>query len=351
MRFSFLKNTRLGTKFTFALLLFFIGGIALSWLALSRTLEQISKDQVNAKSEILIGTMNAVRHYTSSQVNPLLAEDLETEDIFISQSVPAYSAREVFEAFRANEEYSSFFYKEATLNPTNARDLADDFETGLVNRFRTESSLEELSGFRTLDGEEVFYTARPLAVGSEGCLRCHGDPAEAPTSLTNTFGSDDGFGWKLGEIVAAQVIYVPGERVSDATWLSLSIVMVIFIVVFALVILAINLLLGRNVVEPIRHLAGLAVLVRDDKLTSDAEEIEWLNPIAERGDELGQLSRLFQKMAQQVHEREKRLKKQLSMLRIEIDESKKQAEVAEITETDYFQELQQKAQKIRNKRK
>jgi hypothetical protein len=348
---SFLKSTRLGTKFTFALLLFFIGGIALSWLALSRTLEQISRDQVNAKSEILIGTMNAVRHYTSSQVNPLLAEDLETEDIFISQSVPAYSAREVFEAFRANEEYRSFFYKEATLNPTNGRDLADDFETELVNRFRGESGLEELSGFRTLDGEEVFYTARPLAVGSEACLRCHGDPAEAPTSLTNTFGSDNGFGWDLGEIVAAQVIYVPGERVSDATWLSLSIVMVIFIVVFALVILAINLLLGRNVVEPIRHLAGLAVLVRDDKLTSDAEEIEWLDPIAERGDELGQLSRLFQKMAQQVHEREQRLKKQLSMLRIEIDESKKQAEVAEITETDYFQELQQKAQKIRNKRK
>jgi hypothetical protein len=90
---TFLKNTRLGIKFTFALLLFFIGGILLSWLALSRALTQFAEDQVNAKSEILIGTMNAVRHYTSNQVNPLLAPQLETEEVFISQSVPAFSAR------------------------------------------------------------------------------------------------------------------------------------------------------------------------------------------------------------------------------------------------------------------
>ena len=346
-----LKNTRLGTKFTLALLLLFIGGILLSWVALSRALSQFAEDQVNAKSEILIGTMNAVRHYTSSRVNPLLAPQLETEELFISESVPAFSAREVFEAFRANEEYSSFFYKEATLNPTNPRDLADDFEAQLVTRFRNEAGLTELSGFRNLDGAEVFYTARPLAVGSEACLRCHGDPALAPASLTNTFGSENGFGWNLNEIVAAQVIYVPGERVSDATWLSLSVVMVVFILVFALVILAINVLLGRNVVEPIRRLAGLAVMVGEDKMTGESEDIAWLNPIAERGDELGQLSRLFQKMARQVYVREQQLKKQVSMLRIEIDESKKQEDVAEITESEYFQELQQKAAALRRQRK
>jgi HAMP domain-containing protein len=348
---TMLINTRLGTKFTLALLLLFIGGILLSWFALSRALSQFAEDQVNAKSEILIGTMNAVRHYTSSRVNPLLAPQLETEELFISESVPAFSAREVFEAFRANEEYSSFFYKEATLNPTNPRDLADDFEAQLVTRFRDEAGLAELSGFRNLDGAEVFYTARPLAVGSEACLRCHGDPALAPASLINTFGSENGFGWNLNEIVAAQVIYVPGERVSDATWLSLSVVMVVFILVFALVILAINVLLGRNVVEPIRRLAGLAVMVGEDKMTGESEDIAWLNPIAERGDELGQLSRLFQKMARQVYVREQQLKKQVSMLRIEIDENKKQEDVAEITESEYFQELQQKADALRRQRK
>jgi nitrogen fixation/metabolism regulation signal transduction histidine kinase len=128
-------------------------------------------------------------------------------------------------------------------------------------------------------------------------------------------------------------------------------VMVVFILVFALVILAINVLLGRNVVEPIRRLAGLAVMVGEDKMTGESEDIAWLNPIAERGDELGQLSRLFQKMARQVYVREQQLKKQVSMLRIEIDESKKQEDVTEITESEYFQELQQKADALRRQRK
>lgn len=346
-----LKNTKLGTKFTIALMLFFLGGILLSWLTLSRALTQFATDQVIDKSEILIGTMNAVRHYTSSRVNPLLAPQLDTEELFISESVPAFSAREVFEAFRENEEYQNFFYKEATLNPTNQRDLADEFEADLVNQFRENTDLEELSGFRTLNGEELFYTARPLAVGAEGCLRCHGDPAEAPVSLVNTFGDESGFGWQLGEIVSAQVIYVPGERVSDATRLSLTVVMFVFILIFALVILAINLLLGRNVVQPLQRLAGLAEIVGEDKMTGEAAEIDHLNHDSERGDELGQLARVFQKMARQVYVREQNLKKQVTQLRIEIDESKKEADVSEIVDSDYFQDLQQKARDLRDRRK
>jgi hypothetical protein len=139
----FLKNTKLGTKFTLALLLFFMGGTLLSWLALSRALAQFAEDQVNAKSEILIGTMNAVRNYTSTHVNPLLAPQLETEETFIPESVPAFSAREVFETFRGSDEFSTFFYKEATLNPTNLRNLADDFETEIVMEFPSYPSLTE----------------------------------------------------------------------------------------------------------------------------------------------------------------------------------------------------------------
>jgi hypothetical protein len=56
-------------------------------------------------------------------------------------------------------------------------------------------------------------------------------------------------------------------------------------------------------------------------------------------------------MARQVYEREQQLKKQLSLLRIEIDESKKQEDVAEITETEYFQDLQKKARSLRERRK
>jgi CRP-like cAMP-binding protein len=77
---------------------------------------------------------------------------------------------------------------------------------------------------------------------------------------------------------------------------------------------------------------------------------ESLDEVARRSDELGQLARVFQGMVRQVYMRELNLKRQVNELRIEIDEAKKAGQVAEITETEYFQELQKKAHRLRQER-
>lgn len=74
-----------------------------------------------------------------------------------------------------------------------------------------------------------------------------------------------------------------------------------------------------------------------------------LGEVAARRDELGQLARVFQRMAHEVQAREQRLRQQLHELRIEIDEAKKARQVAEITDTDYFQHLQERARQARSR--
>jgi CheY-like chemotaxis protein len=76
-------------------------------------------------------------------------------------------------------------------------------------------------------------------------------------------------------------------------------------------------------------------------------DVETIEDVAQRSDELGQLARVFQRMAREVYARERRLKQEVRQLRIEIDESRTARQVAEITETDYFQDLQKKADKLR----
>jgi signal-transduction protein with cAMP-binding, CBS, and nucleotidyltransferase domain len=76
-------------------------------------------------------------------------------------------------------------------------------------------------------------------------------------------------------------------------------------------------------------------------------EPESLDEVSERKDELGQLARVFQRMTREVDVREQRLKQQVAELRIEIDEAKMYRKVAEITETDYFQGLLDKATSLR----
>jgi DNA-binding response OmpR family regulator len=98
-------------------------------------------------------------------------------------------------------------------------------------------------------------------------------------------------------------------------------------------------------VEYLRNVAR----VTDAAAAVEAETFDpdSLADVAARPDELGQLARVFQRMAREVYAREQRLKQQVQQLRIELDEVKQARQVADITETEYFQQLQAEAQNLR----
>jgi DNA-binding response OmpR family regulator len=75
-----------------------------------------------------------------------------------------------------------------------------------------------------------------------------------------------------------------------------------------------------------------------------------LASVAARPDELGQLARVFQEMTREIQAREQRLKEQVQQLRVEVDQARRVRQVAEITQTDYFQNLKQQARALRDRK-
>ena len=73
-----------------------------------------------------------------------------------------------------------------------------------------------------------------------------------------------------------------------------------------------------------------------------------LASVAARGDALGRLARVFERMAREVHAREERLRQQVQELRIEVDQARQSQQVSKITGTSYFRELRGKAGDLRN---
>lgn len=94
----------------------------------------------------------------------------------------------------------------------------------------------------------------------------------------------------------------------------------------------------------VRLVTGAAAAVETGAFDEDM-----LDAVARRSDALGQLARVFQRMGREVQAREQRLKTQVQQLRIEIDEARKTKQVEEVTETDYFQNLQQRANELRRR--
>jgi len=78
-------------------------------------------------------------------------------------------------------------------------------------------------------------------------------------------------------------------------------------------------------------------------------ELANLAKVSTRRDELGQTAGVFRQMANEVYNREQRLKLQVEELRIEVDEARKARQVAEVTDSAYFRELQKRAKDLRNR--
>jgi HAMP domain-containing protein len=345
------KNITLTTKFTLFFSLAFISGILISGIVLSNALEHRAEDEINYRAQVLTQMINSVRNYTNNRITPLLSASQESQQKFIPETIPSFAAREVFEELRGNKEYTNYFYKDATINPTNLRDKADDFETSLIMRFRDNTKLQNLSGFRTLFGEQLFYSARPFAITQQSCLRCHSTPEQAPKSHVTSYGAENGYGWKLNDIITTQIIYIPANKLFENANKNFYLVMKLFILIFSLMILIINYLLKLNVIKPLKPMAQIAHKISTDTIAIDESknaELTNLAKVAKRSDELGQLGKVFQKMVHEVYTREQYLKQQVQQLSIDIDQAKRERQVAEIADMEYFQNLRAQAQDIRS---
>ncbi|MDY6902712.1 MAG: DUF3365 domain-containing protein [Cyanobacteriota bacterium] len=281
------RDAKINGKFNTLLIIAFIFGIILSGVTLSNLLYQRAQHEISIQGELLMETMNSLRIYTQDEVNPWLKPKLTNVSEFIPEAIPTFAVKEVSRHLSQSPAYKNFSYKDATLNPTNPEDQADEFETKLVEEFQLNRERQEITGFRPSPNGERFYTARPFVVKEERCLECHSIPERAPQSLLNTYG-ERGFGWKLDDIVAAQMVYVPSEDVFHSARQAFFKMMAVVIFIFVVVILLINYLLKKVVIVRIRNIANTANAISTGEMNSNFKE--------NSKDEIGLLAIAFERM-------------------------------------------------------
>lgn len=246
---------KLLAKFTLVFVLVFgAGGTVAAYLSY-RFLQNDARDQVLHQARLMMETMLSARTYTSEQVKPLLVTQQEHQRSFLPQTVPAYAATESFNYLR--KRYPDYAYKEATLNPTNPRDRATDWEADVVNTFRNNPDKHELIGQRDTPTGESLFLAQPLRA-AQPCLECHDTAQAAPEAMVRRYGAANGFGWKANEIVGAQIVSVPfsvpvamADHAFKNLMTSLSIIALVSLVVL-------DLLLLFTIVRPVARLSAMA---------------------------------------------------------------------------------------------
>jgi protein-histidine pros-kinase len=272
-------------KFNLAIGLAIVCGFLLaSWLT-EEILVANAREDVLQKANVMMQAALSIRAYTVEEVRPLLNAGGHTE--FLPQTVPAYAATSNFNRLR--KRYPDYSYKEATLNPTNPADRATDWEVDIVKYFKDHPDQSAFSGTRDSATGPTLYLSHPLKISDAACLTCHSTPAAAPPAMLAKYGSNNGFGWALNDVVGAQIVTVPMTLPLERAHKARETFLKLLLAIFGLMWLITNVLLHYLVLNPIRKMATKAEAI--SKGAMDTTEFT-----ARGKDEVATLGRSFNLM-------------------------------------------------------
>jgi protein-histidine pros-kinase len=244
----------LRAKFNLVLLAAFLVGLALAAAVSYSIVRDNARREVEQEANLMMAQALAVRGYTTKEIRPLLADQMKLR--FLPHTVPAWAAQTTLRSISA--QYPDYAYKEAALNPTNPADRASDWEADIVAEFQRTATLKEFTSIRDTPNGPVLSISRPIRITDKDCLTCHSTPAAAPVTMIDLYGSANGFNWKLGDVIGAQIVSVPMQVALDRANKSFIVYLGGLAVVFAVTLLLLNLVLHFVIIRPIRRMSAIA---------------------------------------------------------------------------------------------
>ena len=279
------------TKINLAMLMVFIIGLSVAGYIANMILQENAKREVVMQASIMMEGALAIRNYTITEIKPLLIEQLE--QTFLPQTVPSYAATQNFNRLR--KTHPEFIYKEAALNPTNPRNRAVDWESDIIQQFRNNTELKEIIGERNTPTGPSLFLARPMQINDASCLNCHSTLDEAPEPLKTLYGTTNGYGWKLNEIVGSQIVSVPlSVPLNNANYV-FNVFIFSLASIFVLIFVIINILLRIFVIRPVHRITVIADEISKSGSSKGEFQIKGNDDIAKLSQSFNRMRRSLEK--------------------------------------------------------
>jgi len=303
------SGLKLSTKFslTIALILLFFCAI------LSLLFYYYMKDQVigdaEEKTKIILAHTKAVGEYIRETLRPRMfnfLHQIESQEDFIVEAMSAtYVTNEVMRRF--NLQVSEYTYKRVADNPHNPKNKADTFHSRMIAFFKNNKDQKEWQEIIKSGNQKYLIRVEPV-IGEKRCLRCHGNPSEAPKGLIKRYSAEGGFGYKIGEVVGVQSVAIPldvalagvEKAAIDAFIFGVSILFLLFIVLHGT--------FYRLVSNPLKQLSDVF------KGVVDGTEYLGKKIQSDRSDEIGRLMASFNMMASHLSDVQEDLRKNIETL-------------------------------------
>jgi len=173
-------------------------------------------EETEKKIEDILLSQRALASLVSNEQKPeiyqLKQSGILHEDYFspalLSSSYITIKLNELANEERQKLGIAPLVYKYASQNPTNPENLADIYEMKVYEKFKN-LNITKFKETITEENKKYLYYAIAGKTIEAKCLQCHGTSDDAPQSLIDRYGSENGFGWKVGELSSIISIKAP----------------------------------------------------------------------------------------------------------------------------------------------
>lgn len=159
-----------------------------------------------AQTELVMAAVDAAREYVRYTLRPKMSETFG-QDFFMMESMStSYVGRAVMDRFQ--DSIPDFDYRRVSINARNPDSEANAMEKEMIAYFRRNQDADNWQGLLKTE-QDAFYRRFKPVYFDQSCMRCHGDPSDAPRDLLDIYGSERGFGHYAGELAGVIAVGVP----------------------------------------------------------------------------------------------------------------------------------------------
>jgi two-component sensor histidine kinase len=234
------------------------------------TSQRIADDFVRHQANMVMELNQAIREYAAETIRPAI-QNIAGKDEFIPEAMSSsFIARSVFG--KLQKKFPGYIVRFVSDKPRNPINQATPEELRIMDFFRKNPHVLQQSEQIQINGQRYVAQFKPLRTTAE-CLRCHGDPKDAPAAMAKRYGATAGFHRQAGDVAGLDTVAIPVEAVaiamaSDMRW-KLLVLATWLAFLFSLIMMVFHFVVSRRLGAMARHIRQIATKSDTSRMTPD----------------------------------------------------------------------------------
>jgi len=180
-------------------------------------LEEFTLQEAKNRVTNVLTQYHAIQHFNKTVQKPqiynlqkegVISKDYFDPSLMSSSFIASHVATEHQKFLKEQGLNTHIELKFASKNPTNPINKATPYEAKVLENMES-NNLEYFLETIEKDGHKQLFYAYATNKNTPSCLRCHGDPKDAPADMIEKYGSKNGFFEKEGDVRAIVALYTP----------------------------------------------------------------------------------------------------------------------------------------------